>query len=197
MPEKLTPKKGDDKMTIPYSKQKESMSPLISVISVGPDEIGALDALLLAIEGQEQPQDSQAPTRAAFGLRQALAQYDFLRSDSFWLLLARVGDEPAGYAAVCRIPKADARAGFLFVDELHVLQSFRRRGVGRALLQRVHQLAHELGLAGVRLLVRPENEAARRLYKALGFIENDTIFCEKPMRASGDGSDSRDLEIGG
>jgi ribosomal protein S18 acetylase RimI-like enzyme len=155
------------------------MSLPTSVIFVGPDKIGELDALLQAIERAERPQDPQAPARAAAGLRQALAHYDFLRSDSFWLLLSRVGDDPAGYAAVCRTPKTDARAAFLFVDELHVLRSFHRRGVGRALLQRVHQLAQELELAGVRLLVRPQNEAARRLYKTLGFIENDTIFCEK------------------
>jgi ribosomal protein S18 acetylase RimI-like enzyme len=60
-----------------------------------------------------------------------------------------------------------------------VLPEFRRRGVARALLARVEQLARELGLAGVRLLVRPENEAARRLYAALGYQMSASTFCEK------------------
>ena len=33
--------------------------------------------------------------------------------------------------------------------------------------------------AGLRLLVRPQNEAARALYRKAGFSESETIFCEK------------------
>jgi aminoglycoside 3-N-acetyltransferase I len=116
---------------------------------------------------------------AVAGLRASRAVYDLLASDSFWLLLARVDDQPAGLAAAARLPKADARAGFLFVDELTVLPAYRRRGVATALLRHTLALAAELGLAGVRLLVRPENEAARRLYRALGFDESATVLCER------------------
>jgi len=44
---------------------------------------------------------------------------------------------------------------------------------------RVDELARELGLHGVRLLVRPDNEPARSLYRHAGFEENGTIFCQK------------------
>lgn len=115
---------------------------------------------------------------AVAGLRRSRAVYDLLASDSFWLLLAQVDTQPAGLAAVARLPKVDARAGYLFVDELSVLPVFRRQGVARALLRHTLSLAATLGLAGVRLLVRPENEAARRLYQALGFDESATLFCQ-------------------
>jgi len=67
----------------------------------------------------------------------------------------------------------------LYVDELYVLQAYRRQGVGRALFEQLSRLARDQGLAGLRLLVRPENESARRFYQSLGFGESNTILCEK------------------
>jgi len=131
-----------------------------------------------AVEAGEHPDEPQAPQRGEAGLRRSLSTYDFLSSDSAWLLLARVKGEPAGYALVVRIPKADARAGFLFVDELYVLPSCRRQGVGRSLVTQAQALASALGLAGVRLLVRLENRAARALFRQAGFSEEPAVFCE-------------------
>lgn len=132
-----------------------------------------------AHDGAELPDDSAAPDRAEAGVNASRARYDFTQSDSCWVLLARVDDAPAGYALVVRIPKSDARVGFLCVDELYVLTLYRRMGVASALLQHIETMARELGLAGVRLLVRLGNDAARQLYRRAGFSENETIFCEK------------------
>ena len=128
----------------------------------------------------EAPDDPTAGERGEAGLRRSLAAWDSLHSDTCFLLLAHLEGEPAGYLLAVRIPKADARVGFLFVDELYVLPPFRRRGVARALVEQVQALAVEMGLAGVRLLVRPENEAARRLYRQCGFTEHEAIFGQWP-----------------
>jgi ribosomal protein S18 acetylase RimI-like enzyme len=39
--------------------------------------------------------------------------------------------------------------------------------------------AMSLRLAGIRLLVDPENAAARRLYEKLGLTERNLILCER------------------
>lgn len=74
----------------------------------------------------------------------------------------------------------DAAAGFALIwtiaDELHLVNfavhpSFRRRGVGRALLEEVFRGARERGLRRVTLEVRESNEAARELYRQFGFVE--------------------------
>ncbi|MBI3731926.1 MAG: GNAT family N-acetyltransferase [Chloroflexi bacterium] len=148
-----------------------------TITPVGPTDLSAFIALMNAIGGEESPPNPDAGR----GVMIALARYDFTRSDSCSMLMARVAGTPAGYAAVAHVPKADARTGFLFVDELYVLRAFRRRGVARALLQRIKALARERGLAGVRLLVRPENDAARRLYREDGFSEQATLLCEKRL----------------
>lgn len=108
--------------------------------------------------------------------------------ETAWVLAAELDGQPAGAAVAVVIPKLDARRGFLFVDELSVLPAFRRRGVARALLAHAEQLARSLGLAGVRLLVRPENAAARRLYAGLGYQMSRSVFCEKRIENGGDGT---------
>jgi ribosomal protein S18 acetylase RimI-like enzyme len=125
------------------------------------DEIVARYGILLEALGGE--------AGAAMGLEQ----------EGVWVLAAEVDGQPAGIAVAVRVPKLDGRRGFLFVDELVVLPEQRRRGVGQALLGRVEAVARELGLAGVRLLARAENEAARRLYARQGYTESESVFCEK------------------
>lgn len=82
----------------------------------------------------------------------------------------------AGLAILTRIPKLDARLGFLYLDELHVIKEFRRHGIGKALLRCCIKLAEELKLAGIRLLARIDNEPARRLYESVGFRGNETML---------------------
>ena len=107
---------------------------------------------------------------------------EFLGGGGIWVLLARVDGAAAGFAHACRLPKPDARRGYLFVDELFVHPEHRRKGVGMALLHHLANLSDDLGLAGVRLLVRPENAAARALYRKAGFLEFPTILCQHDAR---------------
>jgi len=138
-----------------------------------------------ALEKELHPNDPAAPDRAEAGLQQSLMALDFLQVDEsnptarpYWLLLARAEGEPAGYLFAVRIPKADHRGGFLFVDELYVRPAYRRQGLGQGLVAQIQALASQLGLAGVRLLVRLENEAGRALYRRCGFQESQTGFCQ-------------------
>ena len=155
---------------------------MIALSAVKSDNIADLVTLLRAIASDESPEAPLAADKAEADLAASRAAFDWTRSDSSWILLAYVEGEPAGYAVICRIPKADERAGFLFVDELHILHTYRRRGVARALLARVDDWARELGLHGVRLLVRPNNEPARSLYRQAAFEEYETILCHKRLQ---------------
>lgn len=60
------------------------------------------------------------------------------------------------------------------IDELHintiaVASDFRRRGLGRALMQHVLAQVEAEGIRRATLEVRRSNQAARRLYESLGF----------------------------
>lgn len=65
---------------------------------------------------------------------------------------------------------------WLVINEAHVTnvavsKSFRRQGVGRALLKGLMDLARENHMESMTLEVRVSNVAARALYSQLGFVE--------------------------
>jgi ribosomal protein S18 acetylase RimI-like enzyme len=138
----------------------------LSIERLTPHTAGRYEDFLRALAGE--------PAVAAFR-----AGGPLMPPDSFYLFLASLDGLPAGAATAIVIPKLDARRGFLFVDELIVLPAFRRRGVARALLAWLEAETKTLGLAGLRLLARPENEAARALYYSAGFTESSSAFFEK------------------
>ena len=138
--------------------------------------LNALTELIRAIDAEDYPDDPEVSERASEGMQQSLRHFDALNSDCIWFLIASMGDQPAGLAILTRIPKLDARLGFLYLDELYVIKEFRRHGIGKALLRRCSKLVEELGLAGIRLLARIDNEPARYLYESADFRGNETML---------------------
>jgi ribosomal protein S18 acetylase RimI-like enzyme len=61
-----------------------------------------------------------------------------------------------------------------WVEDVVVDQAARRQGVGETLTMEALRLAHGAGARTVDLTVRPEREAAERLYRRLGFKRRDT-----------------------
>lgn len=148
----------------------------IKVIRVKEEDCPRLLVLLSAIHAEEHPADTQTVKDVEMGVRESLKRYDVFSSDSSQFLLALFDGEPVGYAAFVRISKLDQRVGFLYLDELHVLDEYRRRGVGTALLGEAFALVNRLGLAGIRLLTRPQNSSAQRFYEKHGFSGDRAIL---------------------
>lgn len=78
-------------------------------------------------------------------------------------IVAREGDTIVGYAGL-----------WLMVDEAHittfaVLPEHRRRRIGERLLQRLFDIADEMGAEWLTLEVRVSNIGAQRLYEKYGF----------------------------
>ncbi len=77
------------------------------------------------------------------------------------------------------IPKLDPRIGILYIDELWVPEFYRRKGIATLLVKEVLEVAKGLDLWRVRLDVATSNDAARNLYKKVGFLEkSDAKWCE-------------------
>ncbi len=113
------------------TKRQESTAHIV-VQSLSGDLLDEAAGLFRAIAAGSNPQDPSAADVAEAGFGRSLAHYDRLGSDLVWLLLARLNTQLAGYLVAVRIPKLDARRGFLFVDELHVLEAYRCRVLPRA-----------------------------------------------------------------
>jgi ribosomal protein S18 acetylase RimI-like enzyme len=59
----------------------------------------------------------------------------------------------------------------LWIYDIHVDDAFRRQGLGRAAMQFAEDEARRRGVGGVALNVFGGNEAARSLYRSLGYEE--------------------------
>ncbi len=86
------------------------------------------------------------------------------RADSL-LWVAEAGDRVVGYAVVW-IVLDQAELG-----DIAVAEAWRRRGIGRLLLDTVLDAMAERGVRELFLEVRPSNVEARRLYERYGFDE--------------------------
>ena len=92
------------------------------------------------------------------------------------ILLAQCGGRDAGFAVM------EQSFGEGYVSNVAVLSEYRRRGVGRALVERLICEARALGLERVLLEVRVSNSAAIGLYTDCGFkvLATRRDFYDKP-----------------
>ena len=79
------------------------------------------------------------------------------------------------------VPEPDEAQAYAYVSDLVVLPAYRRRGIGRALLERAEAYARGEGARALRVGVLAKNEAAARLYRSLGFGDYTTQL-NKPLR---------------
>lgn len=99
-----------------------------------------------------------------------------LASDRSALFVAEVQGLEDRIIGCVQVEIREAPAGPIFVpgrsgwiDDLVVRQGWRKRGVGRALLERAHDWLQDRGVEEARLAVWEFNDAARASYSALGY----------------------------
>jgi len=88
-----------------------------------------------------------------------------------WLLLAFLADQPVGIFLGNEIVSVEQAGIVLWVEELYVIPSARRRGVARGILNFVAEEARRKGIVSVELEVVPTQQAAFALYRSLGFVD--------------------------
>jgi len=104
------------------------------------------------------------------------------------IFLAFEGEQPVG-VAVCFIGFSTFAARPLInIHDCMVLSAFRRKGVGRRLLEVVETKARELGCCKLTLEVMDNNDRALRAYETAGFVRyslqedaGTAIFLTKPL----------------
>ena len=76
--------------------------------------------------------------------------------------------EPAGFALAYLLGRADRGRQMLCIYEIAVSERFRRRGVGRAMIDELKALCRQLGLTKAWTVTSRSNEAAVGLYRGTG-----------------------------
>jgi ribosomal protein S18 acetylase RimI-like enzyme len=94
-----------------------------------------------------------------------------------WVI--RDGAAPVGYAVLALGWSLEYRGRDAFVDEIYVVPSHRRRGLGRRALEIVDEACREIGVRALHLEVEKDNDRARELYRAQGFVDHDRVLMSK------------------
>lgn len=94
---------------------------------------------------------------------------ELLKRESIHVILAFVDDEPAGLVIAMEGFSTFACKPLLNIHDLIVLSSYRRKGISQLLLQKVEQIAFDLGCCKLTLEVLEGNQVAQSAYKAFGF----------------------------
>jgi GNAT superfamily N-acetyltransferase len=106
----------------------------------------------------------------SWAVRRALYE-EWLAEDGAFALIALEDGAPIGYAVVhMRGPEETWATGdrVAELETLAVLPEHRGKGVGRALVQRMHELLRELGVGHFTVSVIASNADAVRFYERLG-----------------------------
>ncbi len=91
----------------------------------------------------------------------------FLARDDIYVWAAEVDGELAGFAYAYVLLRIDGDTS-VFLYELGVDERFRRRGLGRALVDEARSLAESVGAAKMWVDTSYDNEPARRTYATAG-----------------------------
>lgn len=90
-----------------------------------------------------------------------------LASPGMHLFTAVVADEPVGIGWIELRPRASGVSAWIF--DIRLAEDRRGSGLGRALLDALHDAARELGATSMSLNVFGDNPAAIRLYETSGY----------------------------
>ncbi len=93
----------------------------------------------------------------------------FLAEDGHHLLVAYEEERAVGFVSGVEVTHPD-KGTEMFLYELAVDEPFRRRGTGRALVDRLAGLAREAGCYGMWVVTDEDNEAARATYEGTGGV---------------------------
>ncbi len=117
-------------------------------------DLGDLDAVLAAAHLFDR-----APT--------AELALDFLDRPGHHLLVAYVAEDPVGFVSGIEVAHPDKRVEMLLF-ELGVESAHRRRGIGRALVRALVDLARELGCRAMWVPTEPDDTPAIATYRSAG-----------------------------
>ncbi len=112
---------------------------------------------------------------------------DFLADERHHLLIAYEDERPAGFVSGVELLHPDKRGPEMFLYELGVHQEFRGRGIGRALVEALANVAWERDCYVAFVLTDEANTAAMATYRAAGGRrEPDSVMItwERPDAAS-------------
>ncbi len=132
------------------------------------DQLASIRPLLVDLHLAEQEHYADHPQLSRAQLEAALDEVPARFSGENVVFAVR--DPAGGLAGFCWVVLFDPGTGLEGeVAEVYVAPQHRERGVGEALVRRAVELFRERGVTLGYVWTRPDNRAATRLYRSVGF----------------------------
>lgn len=91
------------------------------------------------------------------------------------VLLAEVGQDVAGFATYHRIYSTFLAKPGIWLDDLYLKPEFRGRGMGKALMQHLCQIASDTGCGRIDWTVAVDNAIGIQFYRHMGATINEAV----------------------
>ena len=92
----------------------------------------------------------------------------FLANQDNALFVAFEDNTPTGFLTAHRLQRFDSRKAEVLLYEMGVHEDYRRKGIGKALIEEVKKWAKEVGAAEVWVLTEKSNIPAMAMYQSAG-----------------------------
>jgi diamine N-acetyltransferase len=133
------------------------------------DALSLLSAEIQAMHAEALPWRFKPPAADIFPPEEVIALLGLPANHFF---LAEVEGSAVGYVYAAIVKRSETAAQYalevVYVHHLYVRAAFRRRGIGRALLDAVRAVGAEQGIARLALDVWTFNEEARAFFRGYG-----------------------------
>lgn len=110
------------------------------------------------------------------GARRFLSERLHKQQSVIFLATDDTGAAGTGFTQLYPAFSSDAMKRLWILNDLYVVSTERKSGVGRALMDRVRQFAIETGADRLILETAVDNFSAQRLYEKLGYVRDDLFF---------------------
>jgi ribosomal protein S18 acetylase RimI-like enzyme len=115
----------------------------------------------------------------------------FLSTPNHHIFFAITDGKPVGFVSGVELTHPD-KGTEMFLYELAVDKAHQGRGIGKALVAALHELADEKGCYDMWVLTDDDNEAALRTYRAAGSTATSShLMLTWPINASSQGNRSQ------
>ena len=104
---------------------------------------------------------------------------DFLSNESNYLLAAYADGEFAGFLYAYELARLERSEPMMFLYSIDVLSEYRRKGVGKKLVEALRAVCAERGFMKMFVITGESNEAAVNLYESVGGnrrADDDAVF---------------------
>jgi aminoglycoside 6'-N-acetyltransferase I len=101
------------------------------------------------------------------------ATAEFFADPRHHLAVALDGDLVVGMASGVHYVHPDKRAPELWINEVGVSEAYRAQGLGRRLVETLVAHGASLGCTEAWVLTSPDNDVAKRMYRAAGSIPHE------------------------